>query len=225
MSLSEYDFNLTRNEIIERAYRIIGKLSVGETLSADMLHQAVIALNSMIKSWQSRNVFLWTVKEFTQSLTANVSSYSLATVDPQVYAIDSAYLRIDSSDRPVDVGSWRQYTDIYDKTVEGDPTFVALNNAISPSMYVWPVPSQARTLYWTGIVKLKDFDSAGQTPDFPVRYLEAITFGLAHKLSCEYGLPLQERRELERQAQAEFLEAKSGERERAEFEFVEGAFR
>ena len=225
MALSDYDFNLTRNEIIERAYRIIGKLSIGETLSADMLTQAVIALNSMIKSWQSRNVFLWTIHEFSQELTAGNASYSLASLDPQVYAIDSAYLRIDSDDRPVDVGSWRQYTDLYDKAVDGDPTFVVLNNAISPTMYVWPVPTQNRTLYWTGIVKLKDFDAAGQTPDFPARYLEAITFGLAHKLSCEYGLPLQERRELERQAQTEFQEAKSGERERAEFEFVEGAFR
>lgn len=225
MSLTDYDFNLTRNEIIERAYRIIGKLSMGETMSADMMAQAVIALNAMIKSWQSRNVFLWTIKEFTQALSSGVGSYSLASVEPPVYAIDSAYLRIDNSDRLVDVASWRQYTDLYDKTVKGDPTLVAINNALTPTLYVWPVPTQARTLYYTGIVKLKDFDSAGQSPDFPVRYLEAITFGLAHKLACEYGLPLQERRELERQAQSEFQEAKSGERERAEFEFVDGAFR
>lgn len=225
MSLAEYDFNLTRNEIVERAYRIIGKLSMGETMSADMMAQAVIALNAMIKSWQSRNVFLWTIREFTQSLVSNTPSYSLAAVEPPVYALDSAYLRIDNDDRLVDVASWRQYTDLNDKTTKGDPTLVAINNAITPTLYVWPVPTQARTLYYTGIVKLKDFDSAGQTPDFPVRYLEAITFGLAHKLACEYGLPLQERRELERQAQSEFQEAKSGERERAEFEFVTGAFR
>lgn len=225
MALAEYDFNLTRNEIIERAYRIIGKLSVGETMSAEMLQQAIIALNSMVKSWQSRNVFLWTLKDFTQTLTAGVTSYSLASSDPPFYAIDSAYLRIDNSDRPMDVASWRQYTDIYDKTVAGDPTLVALNNAITPTMYVWPVPSQTRTMYFTGLVKLKDFDSAGQNPDFPVRYLEALTFGLAHKLACEYGLPIAERRELERLAQQEFGESKAGEtRERAEFEFVSGAF-
>jgi hypothetical protein len=225
MALAEYDFNLTRNEIIERAYRIIGKLSVGDSLSADMLQQAVVALNSMVKSWQSRNVFLWTIREFTQALARGVASYSLASSDPPFYAFDSAYLRISNDDRSMDVASWRQYTDIYDKTVSGDPTLVALDNALVPTMYVWPVPSQARTMYFTGLVKLKDFDTAGQNPDFPVRYLEALTFGLAHKLACEYGLPINERRELERLAQQEFGESKAGEtRERAEFEFVSGAF-
>ena len=190
-----------------------------------MATQAVIALNSMIKSWQSRHVFLWTIKEFTQTVTNGVASYSLASVDPPPYAIDRAYLRISNDDRPIDVASWRQYIDIYNKTNSGDPSLVALDNQIVPTLYVWPVPTQTRTIYYTGIVKLKDFDTAAQNADFPVRYIEAITFGLAHKLASEYGIPLQERRELERQFQAEFAEAKTGERERAEYEFVEGAFR
>ena len=224
MAASDYDFNVTRNEIIERAYRLIGALSVGETMTAEMLTQAVIALNSMIKSWQSRNVFLWTLRDFTQTLTAGDPTYPLSSTDPSVYAIDRAYLRIDNDDRHIRVASYRQYQDIYNKTDPGDPVLIALDNQLSPTMYVWPVPTQARTIYYSGIVKLKDFDTAGGSPDFPVRYVEAITYGLAHKLSSEYGLPLAERRELERQAQMEFQEAKSGERERAESDFVGGAF-
>jgi hypothetical protein len=222
MATTEYDFNQTRTEIIERAYRIIGKLSMGETLSAEMHRQAVIALNSMIKSWQARHVFLWTIKEFTLPLVAEVKSYPIPA-DPLVYAIDRAYLRIDNGDSNLAVSSWRQYVDIYDKEVAGDPTLVALTTAITPTLYVWPVPTQARTLYYTGIVRLKDFESSAGNPDFPVHYLEALTFGLAHKLASEYGLPLQERRELERQFQAEFMEAKTGDRERAEYEFVDGS--
>lgn len=224
MPTSDYDFNVTRTEIIERAYRIVGKLSMGETLSAEMSVQAMIALNSMIKSWQSRHVFLWTVREFTQTLTAGVTSYPLAGSDPSVYALDRAYLRSDNVDHPISVASWRQYVDLSDKTSTGDPSLVALDTQISPTLYVWPVPTETRLLYYTGVVKLKDFDTAGGSPDFPVRYVEAITFGLAHKLACEYGLPIAERRELERQYQGEFSEAKSGERERVESEFVSGAF-
>lgn len=63
MALSDYDFNTTRNEIIERAYRIIGKLDPGDTLPGDMMVQAVIALNSLVKSWQSKHVFLWTLRD------------------------------------------------------------------------------------------------------------------------------------------------------------------
>lgn len=225
MAASEYDFNQTRTEIIERAYRIIGKLSMGETLNAEMFQQAVIALNSMIKSWQSRHVFLWTIKEFTLELQPGVKSYSLAASDPPIYAIDRAYLRIDNTDQNITVGSWRQYVDIYDKEATGDPVVVALNTQLSPTLYVWTVPAQARTLYYTGVVRLKDFDSAAGNPDFPVHYLEAITFGLAHKLASEYGLPINERREIERQFQQEFSEAKTGDRERGELEFVEGSHR
>lgn len=223
MAASDYDFNVTRNEIIERAYRIIGKGSMEEPVSAPMYSQAIVALNSMIKSWQSKHVFLWTLKEFSQTLTAGQASYSLASLDPAIYAIDRAYTRIDNIDTPVDVASYRQYLDVPDKTSTGDPTIVALDGQLTPTMYVWPVPQQTRTLRYTGIVKLKDFDAAAGNADFPVRYLEAITFGLAHKLSFEYGLPVQFQRELERQYQAEFGEAKSGERERAEYEFCEGA--
>jgi hypothetical protein len=225
MALSDYDFNATRNEIIERAYRIIGKNDPGGPLSGEMMTQAIIALNSMVKSWQSKHVFLWTIKDFTQALSTGVASYSLAASDPPIYAIDRAYLRIDNIDHPVDVASWRQYWDIHDKTSTGDPTIVALDNQIAPTMYVWPVPTQSRTLKFTALVRLKDFDTAGGNPDFPVRYLDALTFGLAHALSFEYGLPLAEKRELERQYQAAFQEAKSGERERAEFEFCDGAFK
>jgi hypothetical protein len=224
MAASDYDFNATRNEIIERAFRIIGKNPIGEPLPGEMMTQAAIALNSMVKSWQSKHVFLWTIQDFTQTLSAGVASYSLAASDPPVYALDRAYLRIDNIDRKCDIASWRQYWDIQDKTSTGDPTVVALTTSITPTLYVWPVPTQTRSLKFSALVKLKDFDTAGGNPDFPVRYLDALTFGLAHALSFEYGLPLPERRELERQYQTSFAEAKSGERERADFEFCDGAF-
>jgi hypothetical protein len=224
MALSDYDFNTTRNEIIERAYRIIGKLDPGDTLPGDMMVQAVIALNSLVKSWQSKHVFLWTLRDFTQSLTPSVASYSLALSDPPIYAIDRAYIRINNIDTKLDVASWRQYWDIQDKTSTGDPTMVALDTQITPTLYVWPVPQEPRTIHFTAIVKLKDFDTANGNPDFPVRYADALTFGLAHALSFEYGLPLAERREIERQYQNNFAEAKGGERDRADFEFCDGAF-
>jgi len=224
MALSDYDWTQTRNEIVERAYRMIGKLSVGETMSAEMLSQAVTALNAMVKSWQNEQVFLWTIKEFTLALTNGTKSYSLAAVDPQPYGIDKAYLRINSSDDPVQVASWRQYVDIYDKEDSGDPYLVALDMAIVPTLYVYPVPTQSRTLYYTGLVKLKDFDSASGSADFPVRWLQALTYGLAHELVPEYGSDEASARRIERRFMEEFRKAKGGEREGAEYELVGGAF-
>lgn len=224
MALSDYDFNLTRNEIIARAYRIIGKLDEGETMSAEMLSRAIIALNVMVKSWQNETVYLWTLREFTQSLSAGTKSYSLASQDPAIHALDRAWWRDGTTDHGVHIASWRQYEDLYDKDSEGDPTLVALDNRISPTMYIWPVPTQTRTLHVLGIVKLKDFDTAGGNADFPVRWLNALTYGLAAELGMEYGLPGGEMDRLERKASREFARAKTGERERADYEFVDGAF-
>lgn len=225
MAASDYDFNVTRTEVIERAFRLIGKLSVGETLSSEMSTQAILAMNAMIQSWQSENVFLWTLKATTLALTNGNASYSLSATDPLVYAIDRAYLRISNSDDPIQVGSFRQYTEIPNKTNSGDPTFVCLDHAISPTVYVWPVPTQSRTLYYLAIVRLKDFDTSAGNPDFPVRYINAITYGLAAELAPEYGLELQEQAKLESRAEREFLKAKRGERQREESDFVGGAYK
>jgi hypothetical protein len=225
MAASQYDFNQTRTEIIERAYRIIGKFSLGETLGAEMHQQAVIALNSMIKSWQARHIFLWTIKQYSISLSAGVKSYSLAATDPPVYAVDRAYLQIDNDDQILQIASFRQYSDIFDKESTGDPTLIALDNQVSLTLYVWPVPTQTRTLLYSGIHRLKDFDSSSENPEFPVHYLQAITYGLAYELSSEYGLPLSERQFLKSQFEVAFEEARTGDRERADVEFVEGSYR
>ena len=224
MALTDYDFTRTRNQIIERAFRIIGALHPGDPMSAEMLSQAVEAMNTMVQSWQSRHVFLWKLREYTQTLTAGQASYSLALQDPPIYAVDSAWFRNNGDDDRIAVGSWRQYTNIIDKDETGDPELVAITPTDPKTLYVWPVPTKTETLYYLGIVKLQDFDTASGTPEFPVRYLKALTYGLAAELAPEYGIPGAEQDRLERKAAREFMEAKGGERERADFEFIGGAF-
>lgn len=224
MAASDYDFNQTRTEVIERAFRIIGKLSPGETVTAEMHTQAVGALNTMVESWQSENVFLWAIKPFTQTVTSGVSSYSLSATDPLLYGVDKAFIRINNTDIPLEVVSYRQYIDIPVKTSGGDPVLVAVDNQISPTLYVWPVPQQTRSLYLLGLVRLKDFDTSSGNPDFPVRYLKALAFGLASDLAPEYGLAATEQRNLMMIAEKEFLRAKRGERQRPDNNFLKGAF-
>lgn len=223
MAATDYDFNSTRNEIIERALRIVGALSTGETVSAEMVEQGRISLNHLVKTWQSDNLFLWTLVPQTQALTATVASYSLPT-DPAVIAIDKAYLRISNNDTPVEVISYRNYIDIPNKTDPGDPVAVTVNNAISPTMYVYPVPATSRTLYYLAIVKLKDMDTAAGNANFPTQYLDALVYGLAANLADEYGLPISERELLVNKARQFYAVAKKSNRDRSDYEFVDGAF-
>lgn len=51
------DFTINRNEIIESAYQVIGKLAEGETMSSDMVSVGSRWLNLIVKQWQGTSDF------------------------------------------------------------------------------------------------------------------------------------------------------------------------
>lgn len=215
-----YDWNLTRNEIIQRSHRIIGAYNSGVT--ADQLSFADTALNSMVKAWQSDHIFLWTLAESTVSLTATNASYSLSSAN--IIGIDKAWLRINSTEYPLRQVSYREYEEIPQKTDAGQPLAYCVNNAISQTLYVYPTPEASYTFYYLGVKKLADFDAAGDNADFPQRWIDAISYGLAAQLADEYGLPISERQWITAKANEIKEAARRGERENKEEEFVEGAY-
>jgi hypothetical protein len=100
MATTDFDWSSTRNDIMQRAFRIIGVLPLGDSLSGEQQLQAVQALNDMVKAWQTRHVFLWKVQQLTLSLTTGNATYALPT-DPSVIGIEKAWLRISNIDTPV----------------------------------------------------------------------------------------------------------------------------
>lgn len=223
MAPTDYDFNLTRTEIIERAFSIIGVRDLTRSLTGEESEQGRIALNALLKSWENRSVFLWTIVEATQVLTIGDPTYTLGN---EVIALDKAWYRDGTQDIVVEVVSWRQYEEAFDKTAStGDPIAVALDYRIaSPVLYVYPAPSRAVTLYMLQITRLQDMDTAGGNPQVPTRFLNALTYGLAHELSFEYGIPVGEKQAIERQYEKHFAMAKAGDRERTDYEFSAPAF-
>lgn len=220
MAATDYDFSSTRNEIIQRAYRIIGVGTDTDSLTANQLTQGVIALNQLVKSLQNKRIYLWTEQGLTQALTATVPSYALST-NPAVYSIEKAFLRISNTDIPLEVISWREYQAIPDKSSAGDPTHCTTDGT---SLYVYPVPSQSRTLYYLGLIKAKDWDTSSGSGDFPVRYQDALTYGLAAHLADEYGVPLTERQYLDGKATQLLFDARNFDTNLSDIETVTGAF-
>jgi hypothetical protein len=64
-----FDFNLTTNEIIEQAYRKVGKLADGQTLTPEQFQTAAQLFNAMVKAWRTDNIFLWTLDWITVPFT------------------------------------------------------------------------------------------------------------------------------------------------------------
>lgn len=228
MTAADYDFRSTRNEIISRAYRILGTVAQGQLPSADQLVAGIQALNEMVKSWQNRHIFLWTLKHFSQTLTADDADYEISDANG-IISIQQAYLRdSDNNDKQLQIIGWNIYQDLPNKLDSGEPSHVSLDYQSSPTLYVWRVPNAtvatAYTIEYLGIQRLKDWDSAAGTGDFPAKWERALVYGLAADLADDDGLPLREREYLQNKANSEFLMAKAADYEHEDCDIVEGAF-
>jgi len=181
----------TRNELISAALRKLGVLDQGESVTAgsDMESEAVIALNTLVKSWHTRGLRLWTQTQYTQTMTASTISYTLST---DILSVESAgiFLRRSGSngDDPITLISLSEYDEIADKSSTGQPLKIAIDYQLaSTTMYVWPSPHNSTdTIYFRGIRKLQDFTASGDGPDTPPRWYKALVYGLAADLALEY---------------------------------------
>ncbi len=194
MAATDYDFNLNRNQIIERAFSIIGVLTPGESLEAEEYDRGHLALNTLMKEWNARNVWLWKLEEKSVSVTGQ--SVTLGT-DPSIIGVDKVWYVENNQDIPVELITWRRYQDITRKTTGTGttPSVVTINyDKSTPTLYVWPPTSSATTIKMLAIVRIQDLDTASANADVPQRALKALVYGLASDLADDYGRPLAERK-------------------------------
>jgi hypothetical protein len=226
MAATDYDHQATRNEIIQGALRKIGALHPGESIGGSEMVAAVQALNDMVKSWQSKNIFLWTVVEFDLTLATSDKDYAVPT-DPPIILLEEAWYLDGTTLCPVEILSWREFLDIRTPSDTGVPTHCTFKRGQSPEVHVWPTPTATEnndTFRCRGVAKLKDWETAAGSGDFPAHWTLALQYGLAVELAPEYGLSDRRIVKLETRAAAEFITAKQFDRDGSEYETVRGAY-
>lgn len=224
MAATDFDFIQTRTQIIEGALRKVGALGFGENVSGEEAVNAAIALNEMVKEWQTRDIFLWQLQPVTVTVTANVASVALPT-DPGIIGIDDAqYLVSGTQYEDIEIISWREYQAIPVKTDSGPIQKLALSNARAGTAYVYPVPTATTTVRLLAIAKLRDWDVTTATGDMPEHWSLALKYGLASILADDYKLPLSERNSLTQKAQYYFSRAKGSDRDRADRMVIKGLY-
>lgn len=126
-------FNQNRNDIIKAALRKIGAIKAGETVNADIISDAAVSLNAMVKEWNAIGIHLWTETEATLFLQPHQVKYSLGptstdhATETYVATALSANVLMGSTNIPVD-----SITDI----LNGDKIAVLLDDG---------------TLHWTTV--------------------------------------------------------------------------
>ncbi len=249
---STSDFTLTRDELIELGYKLIGVLQPGDSLDGELLEDAKKVLGLVVRETDAAGRWRWTIDvASTLTLVANTFRYTSSNGLPTNIAdlVKVMYRDGQANDHPVEILRAEGYEAIQRKIQSGDPEGVYLTDNIvlaSRELYVVPMLSSVNTqsvvtgtdastykciqshvadstnkpvtganwrLYWelggsgpsawaedTSYTApqllrllfrrpLYDFDSASDTPDFPISWPRLMVYKFAYDLADYWGIP------------------------------------
>jgi hypothetical protein len=222
MSASEYDFILTRDELIDEAYRKVGILADGQNITSGQLDTANKKLNLILKAWSDDGIALWTYLTETITTVAGTTSYDVPTTNGMSY-VESAFVIDGTTRRKMNRNSLYDYDRIYQPSVQGIPTDFS-HNVKENKIYLYPVPNQVWNIELFGIKRLKDWESASSTGELPSTWQMAIKYSLATELAEDYKMPLSEVSYLRSIALNEYRKSRINETDISFTPFVKGAY-
>lgn len=203
---------LTRNTIIAAALRKIGVLAEGQTASPEALSNGTEALNNLVAGFQTMGMPLWSRLTSDIAMVAGQTTYTIGVGQ----TINQAFpLKILQAWNQPTAGGGRQpmkELSVYDfqllpsTSTTGTPSQYMYQPFINyGKLHLWPAPDASavatRTLTLSYMTPFEDFVSAGDTPYFPKEWNNALVYGLASLLASEYGVPLNDRGMLSKEAQ------------------------
>lgn len=188
-SSGTYSFSMSNADILVSAYSRIG---VRRTeILAQHMQDGYRELNLALSKYSNLQPNLWVSEQQTISLTAGTPTYTLPARSVQIL---SCFIRTGSgsnlNDRLVFPISEFEYASYPNKSSQGFPSVFWFNRQITPTMTFWLVPD-ATTTYTAYLQVVRQIQDAnlqnGETPDFPYRWLDAITAELAYRLARIYA--------------------------------------
>ena len=142
--------NLTRDQLIELAYKDIGVLASEESLTTALQADGILKLNSIIREFDAAGKWLWAEKQTAITLIANQFVYTTTDGFPSDLREPDrvVYRDANADDWPVELVTSENYSALNNKTQTGDPNkaYLTVNRAIgSQTLYVWPMLSTVNT--------------------------------------------------------------------------------
>jgi len=186
----------TAGDQINRALRLLGVLAEGETPSASVSQDALMALNQMIDSWNTERlsvfstqdqVFLWPAGEISRTLgpSGDFVGNRPILLDDSTY-----YVGNNGVSYGIKFINQQQYDGIAVKTVTSTfPQVIFVNNTFPDiQMFVYPKPTQALTWHFISVEELTQPATLATELHFPPGYLRAFTYNLAMEFAPEFGV-------------------------------------
>lgn len=187
----------TAAEIIDGSLRLLGVLAEGETPSAAVMQDSIMAINQMIQSWDTERLAVFSTQDQTFTWPANVISRTLGPTgdfvgNRPIEIDDSTYFKDPSSGLSFGIKliNQQQYDGIAFKTVTSTyPQVMWVNNTFPDlEMTVYPVPIKALEWHIISVETLTEVSNVATDMYFPPGYLRAFRYNLACELAPEFGV-------------------------------------
>jgi len=186
----------TAGDQITRALRLLGILAEGETPSAAMSQDALVALNQMIDSWNTERlsvfctqdqVFTWPAGEISRTLgpTGDFVGNRPVLMDDATY-----YKAPNGVSYGIKFINQQQYDGIAVKTVTSTYPQVCWVNMGFPdvTLTVYPKPTQELEWHMVSVQELDQPAALDTELHFPPGYMRAFAYNLAMEIAPEYGV-------------------------------------
>jgi hypothetical protein len=186
----------TAGDQINRALRLLGILAEGETPSASMSQDALMAMNQMIESWNTERlstfvtqdqVFTWPSGEISRTLGPSGEFVGLRPV----LVDDATYFKAPNGvSYGIKMINQQQYNGIAVKTVTSTYPQVLWVNMGYPdvTLTIYPRPTQDLEWHIVSVQELTQPATLSTQLHFPPGYLRAFTYNLAMEFAPEFGV-------------------------------------
>jgi hypothetical protein len=186
----------TAGDQINRALRLLGILAEGETPSAAMSQDALMAMQQMIESWNTERLSVFCTQEQVFTWPSGLISRTLGPTGNfvglrPILLEDSTYFRAPNN---VSYGikfiNQQQYNGIAVKTVTSTYPQVIFVNMTFPDveMFVYPRPTQDLEWHFVSVEELSNPATLGTNLFFPPGYLRTFAYNLAMEIAPEFGV-------------------------------------
>ena len=187
----------TAGEIINGSLRLLGVLAEGETPSASVTQDSIMAINQMIQSWDTERLSVFSTQDQVFTWPANTISRTIGPTgdfvgNRPIEIDDATYFKDPSSGLSFGVKliNQQQYDGIAFKTVTSTyPQVLWVNNTFPDmTLTVYPVPIKALEWHIISVETLTEVSSVATDMYFPPGYLRAFRYNLAMELAPEFGV-------------------------------------
>lgn len=187
----------TAGDQINRALRLLGVLAEGETPSAEMSADALMALNQMIESWGTERLMIYNTIDQTFTWPAGEIKRTLGPTGDfvgirPVLLDDATYYRDPGTNVSFGIKfiNQQQYDGIAVKTVTSTYPQVCWINMEFPdiSMTIYPKPTRDLEWHLISVQELAQSATLASVLYFPPGYLRAFTYNLAMEIAPEFGV-------------------------------------